>query len=1007
MAASGMLELSEFISGMDRLSAMYTGLAERTEVPRMAMLAVGTGSDKIREFAAQIGCEVHIANDNCPHQVVAVVEPKSVEALTEHLLKNGVFVEKLPYDRGYHTPSFTYICDPLRNFFQALEIRAPRLPVYSCMTQEHYPSDREEILELVSNTFARPLLFRQTVEKMYEEGARVFVESGPRGNLTAFVDDVLRGRPHLAIPTDLLRRPGLTVLNHAVGMMAAAHVSLDLTALYRRRLPRKLALDVKADSVLPEEKQPGVIQVSTCYTKLAVPSQDDFPMPAVQVSDMSMAPVSELSFAPASDLYDGEQSRGPMPAAVSGPVPSSAFLDHFALMEEFLRTEEDIMTRMAGSSAGSVPSPVGLVVPSLPVVALQPQVFQTPAAPVSVVVQPPPAPAQPPGTAPADLATLLLRVVSERTGYPQEMLGLDQDMEADLGIDSIKRVEIFGALRELSGESALAGDGDMEAVAKLKTLQEVLAFLEEKMPAAAQPAVPVTLRPAPAAATLGSLLRTATIVQQVAGDSVTLALALDLDEHRYLRDHSLYYPSSERDNQTNRIYVMPLTGSLELMCQAAAFVAPDMKVVGSASTQVFRPLNVTENEGPTNIQITAARHGLDEVRVAIREDKPSGSVLSQSTVLLASEYRPAPQPMDVSLVNSRTPICRDRDVYSTHRMFHGPSFQGICAIDSVGENGLLAKLEILPTGNLLRSHRNPQFQIDPYLLDAAGQLVGYWPLEYLNQGFVVLPVKIAGLSKYCENPPPGTKVEYRLSLRNVSQRTLAADYDVLLPDGRLWLRVTGWEDWRFYWPPTIYNCWRFAKTESPSEGIAIPALEKKGYECRLIHTTGEQERDGLAGEVWMRILLNRKETAEFERVRADQRADWLLVRTTAKDAVRAWTTRQHGRQLYPADIEMEFRPDGSFEVGGFWSAEVPVPMVSAYFQGALSLAVAGPGETAVVALEMGKQDAAGAFLPEEEEWLGRTPDPTQWKVRALAAKQAAARYLRPSEYGEYWKTLVI
>jgi hypothetical protein len=104
---------------------------------------------------------------------------------------------------------------------------------------------------------------------------------------------------------------------------------------------------------------------------------------------------------------------------------------------------------------------------------------------------------------------------------------------------------------------------------------------------------------------------------------------------------------------------------------------------------------------------------------------------------------------------------------------------------------------------------------------------------------------------------------------------------------------------------------------------------------------------------------------------------------------------------------MEFRPDGSFEVGGFWSAEVPVPMVSAYFQGALSLAVAGPGETAVVALEMGKQDAAGAFLPEEEEWLGRTPDPTHWKVRALAAKQAAARYLRPSEYGEYWKTLVI
>ena len=37
---------------------------------------------------------------------------------------------------------------------------------------------------------------------------------------------------------------------------------------------------------------------------------------------------------------------------------------------------------------------------------------------------------------------LLLQLVSERTGYPEEMLGLDQDMEAELGIDSIKRVEI-------------------------------------------------------------------------------------------------------------------------------------------------------------------------------------------------------------------------------------------------------------------------------------------------------------------------------------------------------------------------------------------------------------------------------------------------------------------------------------------------------------------------------------------------------------------------------------
>jgi acyl carrier protein len=42
----------------------------------------------------------------------------------------------------------------------------------------------------------------------------------------------------------------------------------------------------------------------------------------------------------------------------------------------------------------------------------------------------------------------LLAAVSRPTGYPKEMLGLDRNMEADLGIDSIKKIEIFSELRE-------------------------------------------------------------------------------------------------------------------------------------------------------------------------------------------------------------------------------------------------------------------------------------------------------------------------------------------------------------------------------------------------------------------------------------------------------------------------------------------------------------------------------------------------------------------------------
>ena len=94
---------------------------------------------------------------------------------------------------------------------------------------------------------------------------------------------------------------------------------------------------------------------------------------------------------------------------------------------------------------------------------------------------PPPDPApQRPGLAPA-----LLAVVSELTGYPTGMLALDMDIERDLGIDSIKRVEILSALEErLPGLPPVAP----EDMGRLRTLGQMIAHLGG--PAPAETAVP-------------------------------------------------------------------------------------------------------------------------------------------------------------------------------------------------------------------------------------------------------------------------------------------------------------------------------------------------------------------------------------------------------------------------------------------------------------------------------------------------------------------------------------
>jgi len=78
------------------------------------------------------------------------------------------------------------------------------------------------------------------------------------------------------------------------------------------------------------------------------------------------------------------------------------------------------------------------------------------------------------------LLSQLLKIVSERTGYPSEMLNLDLDLEADLGIDSIKRVEILGSfLRRCASSHQQEIERGMENLARTKTLRGIIEQVQE------------------------------------------------------------------------------------------------------------------------------------------------------------------------------------------------------------------------------------------------------------------------------------------------------------------------------------------------------------------------------------------------------------------------------------------------------------------------------------------------------------------------------------------------
>ena len=95
---------------------------------------------------------------------------------------------------------------------------------------------------------------------------------------------------------------------------------------------------------------------------------------------------------------------------------------------------------------------------------------------------------QPVGVAPSRASEALLAVVAEKTGYPVEMLNLDMGLDSDLGVDSIKRVEIMAALRtQLPG----APEIKPEHLGTLQTLRQIVDFLTAAE-APAQDGSPIT-----------------------------------------------------------------------------------------------------------------------------------------------------------------------------------------------------------------------------------------------------------------------------------------------------------------------------------------------------------------------------------------------------------------------------------------------------------------------------------------------------------------------------------
>jgi acyl transferase domain-containing protein/acyl carrier protein len=413
-----------------------------------AMIAVSASLGEVRAVVDALGAEVVMANHNAPRQVVLSGPTAAVDAVGEELERRKITARRLDVATAFHSRIVSSAMEPFAASLENVAFGEPQIPVYANSTAAPYPADPGEQRKLLAGQVAEPVRFVELVEAMFDRGIRTFVEVGPGSVLVGLVDRILGEKPHLAVATDRKGRGGLAAFLSGIGRIAAAGHRLHLEALWDgHAVPRD-----------PETRTPPQLEVTISGANpgnplRARPETEPSPIsPEVPTGLPTQPPPRELSDE-ASEAWLEVQRQ----TAHTHEVYLRAMADSHAA---FLQAAEAGLASIGGGELPSATEPTwATALPPLPVSTVAPSPTEEP-----IVEEGPP----------TDIEAVLLDVVAEKTGYPVEMLNLGMKLEGDLGIDSIKRVEILSAL---SDRNADMPEWDAGAMAGLTSLGDIVGHI--------------------------------------------------------------------------------------------------------------------------------------------------------------------------------------------------------------------------------------------------------------------------------------------------------------------------------------------------------------------------------------------------------------------------------------------------------------------------------------------------------------------------------------------------
>ena len=522
--AAGRLEADALI----RLSGLRGRLMAQANQGQGSMLAVQAPLEEIAALAAETG--VVLANRNHPLQGVLSGTREALARAEAICQERNWQARPLEVSAAFHSPLLESTREPFAEALAELPFLPGTVPVYANASATPYPEDPEACRTLLADQLLSPVDFVGIVENLYAAGVRTFLEVGPKAVLTGLVRTTLAEREHRTLSLEARgTNNGLENLARVLAELAALGVPVHLDRWEEpasEPRPKKMEVPIVGANYRspqsrptppweePKRPAPGYEPAPPFQAPQPAAHQVGAPhLPTPSPAPRQAAPAPMPWTSPPANTWTAPP---PAPPAPSPEALSEAFRtiqeglsamqalqqQTTAAHQRFLEGQEQVQRvfhsllagqqRLAEATMGvpsmSVPMPPTPLTapappppmafaapppppPMAPPAPPPPVTLAAPPLPAARPATPPPAPAPKPGAAGEGVTSTILEVVAEKTGYPVEMLNLGMDLEADLGIDSIKRVEILAAVEErLPDLAAITPD----EIGTLRTLRQVV-----------------------------------------------------------------------------------------------------------------------------------------------------------------------------------------------------------------------------------------------------------------------------------------------------------------------------------------------------------------------------------------------------------------------------------------------------------------------------------------------------------------------------------------------------